>query len=86
MLKVEKGQLNITVQAQPNSRYQVEIFANQQKNANEAEQYLGQAVVVTDAQGKANTTWKITEKAASMTATVTDINGSTSELSKAVNF
>lgn len=86
VLKVEKGQLNITVQAQPNSRYQVEIFANQQKNANEAEQYLGQVVVVTDAQGKANTTWKISEKAASMTATVTDINGSTSELSKAVNF
>ena len=83
-LSYSKAQVTATVQAQPNQRYQVEFFANNQAKSQEAEQYLGMQVVTTNAQGQGQAIWKVTSGAASVTANVTDHLGATSELSPAV--
>ncbi len=58
-LSYSRGQVTVTVQGQPNQRYQVEFFANHQAKSQEAEQYLGnEKVVTTNAQGQGQATWK----------------------------
>ncbi len=85
-LSYSKGQITATVQGQPNQRYHVEFFANRQANSQEAEQYLGAQVLITNAQGQGQATWKALSGAASVTANVTDHLGATSELSPAVRI
>lgn len=83
-LSYSKGQVTAKIQAQPNQRYKVEFFANLHVNAQEAEQYLDTQVVMTNAKGKGEATWKVTSDVANVTANVTDPFGATSELSSAV--
>ncbi|MBK5645994.1 MAG: 3-dehydroshikimate dehydratase, partial [Acinetobacter sp.] len=85
-LSLSKGQITVEVKGQPNQRYQVEFFGNTSANSNEAELYLGSAVAATSAQGIATLTWKPTTQVASVTATITDRAGATSELSSAVKL
>ncbi|RYL27299.1 hypothetical protein [Acinetobacter piscicola] len=66
--------------------YRVEFSGNWQKNANEAEIFLATQQVVTDENGKAQIQWKPTQKVQSITATLTDIHGASSELSPAVEL
>ncbi|WP_010114037.1 NosD domain-containing protein [Acinetobacter sp. P8-3-8] len=83
-LSYSKGVVTAQLQAQPNQRYQIEYFGNHQAKTQEAEQYLGTQVVMTDADGKAQTSWKAVSGYASVTANITDHLGATSELSSAV--
>ena len=83
-LSFSKGLVTAQLQAQPNQRYQIEYFGNQQAKTQEAEQYLGTQVVMTDAAGKAESSWKAVKGVANVTANVTDHMGATSELSSAV--
>ena len=85
-LQVKQGVVTVEVQAQKNAMYRVEFFGNSQKNANEAEIFLGTEQVVTDENGKAKIQWKPTQKVQSITATLTDIHGASSELSPAVKL
>lgn len=85
-LRADKGQVLVTTKGQPNQRYEVEFFGNTNAKSKEAELYLGSVTLITDAQGQANLSWKPEQKAASITATITDIHGATSELSNAINF
>lgn len=83
-LSFNKGLVTAQLQAQPNQRYQIEYFGNHQAKTQEAEQYLGTQVVTTDAEGKAQTSWKAVKGFANVTANATDHLGATSELSSAV--
>ena len=85
-LSFSKGQVIAEVKAQPNQRYQLEFFANSQSNAQEAEQYLGSQVITTNAEGKAQASWKPVTALATITATLTNHLGATSELSPAVRI
>ena len=85
-LSFSKGQIIAEVKAQPNQRYQLEFFANSQSNAQEAEQYLGSQVITTNAEGKAQASWKPVTALATITATLTNHLGATSELSPAVRI
>lgn len=71
---------------EPNSLYRVELFANSQPGASEAEHYLGYVKAAVDAQGNGSFTYADASpealKAANFTATVTTADGATSELSK----
>ncbi|MEG2268348.1 MAG: 3-dehydroshikimate dehydratase, partial [Acinetobacter sp.] len=83
-LSYSKGVVTAQLQAQPNQRYQIEYFGNHQAKTQEAEQYLGTQVVMTDADGKAQSSWKAVKGFANVTANVTDHLGATSELSSVV--
>ncbi|OUY06095.1 NosD domain-containing protein [Acinetobacter populi] len=81
-----KDQIRVDVVGQPNQRYQVEFFANSNAASNEAETYLATVLISTNATGQGQVTWNPTVKSGSITATVTDKNGATSELSSAVRI
>ena len=83
-LSYSQGQIVADIQSQPNQRYRVEFFANHRADAQEAEQYLGHQVVMTNAQGKAQAMWKVSGGITNVTANVTNHLGATSELSSAV--
>lgn len=83
-LSLNKGVVIAQIHGQPNQRYQLEFFANSKVNAHEAERYLGSATVNTNQQGQAQLTWKKVVGQASVTATITDHLGATSELSPAL--
>lgn len=83
-LSLNKENVVAEVKAQPNQRYQLEFFANSQAGSQEAEQYLGSQVVTTNAKGKAQVSWKPITGIATITATITNHLGATSELSPAV--
>ncbi|RZG44711.1 NosD domain-containing protein [Acinetobacter wuhouensis] len=85
-LSLNKGVVVAEIQGQPNQHYQVEFFANAQANGQEAEQYLGTATVNTDEQGKAVLSWQKISAYATVTATITDHLGATSELSSALRL
>ncbi len=85
-LSTSAGQLNVEVIGHPNQRYQVEFFGNSDAKSKEAEHYAGSGVVITNAQGRGQLTWKPTVKLGSYTATVTDKNGASSELSNAIQL
>lgn len=85
-LSFSKGHVIAEVKTQPNQRYQLEFFANSQSNAQEAEQYLGSQVITTNAEGKAQASWKPVTALATITATLTNHLGATSELSPAVRI
>ncbi|MGP9544496.1 NosD domain-containing protein [Psychrobacter sp. AOP7-B1-25] len=83
-LSVSKGEIVAEIKAQPNQRYQLEFFANSRVGFQEAEQYLGSKMVATNARGKAKVSWKPITGVATVTATLTNHLGATSELSPAV--
>lgn len=83
-LSLNKEQIVAEINASPNQRYQIEFFANSQSSSQEAEQYLGTQLVKTNAEGRAQTTWKPITGVATITATLTNHLGATSELSPAV--
>ena len=85
-LSLNKAQVNVEVMGMPNQRYQVEFFGNNNRKSQEAEMYLGSAVVSTNAQGVARLTWTPSIKAGSVTANVTDRHGASSELSSAIQL
>lgn len=85
-LSYHQGQVTATIQAQPNQRYQIEFFANDQIQAQEAQHYLGMKIVTTNANGQATATWKVTHSIGNVTANVTNHLGATSELSSAVRL
>ncbi|MHC6226785.1 right-handed parallel beta-helix repeat-containing protein [Pseudomonas sp. X10] len=72
------------VQGPPSSLLRVELFGNATADAREAEQYLGDVQVSSDAQGKARFEYVLEGAGAlhSFTATVTTADGATSELSQ----
>lgn len=86
VLSLLKGEIVAQVKGQPNQRYVVEFFGNQQAKGQEAEQYLDQAVLFTNAKGVGQVQWKNSAAVASITATATDAQGATSELSVAVSI
>lgn len=83
-LSLSKGQVVAEIKAQHNQRYQVEFFANSQSSSEEAEHYLGTQMITTNVEGRAQTSWKPMANMATVTATVTNHLGATSELSPAV--
>ncbi|HVD83382.1 MAG TPA: hypothetical protein VNC42_04020, partial [Bradyrhizobium sp.] len=88
---VRKSAAQLAVQgrlrATPRSRFTVEVFGNRDKGSSEGETFLGEAAVMTDADGVG--TFALTVDApgampASFTATVTSSEGATSEFSAPV--
>ncbi|MET0288596.1 MAG: right-handed parallel beta-helix repeat-containing protein [Pseudoxanthomonas sp.] len=73
-------------QGAPGTRLRVEIFGNTQADGAEAERFLGFAEATADAQGQASFRHALTALAgiATLTATVTNVHGATSELSAPV--
>lgn len=72
------------VQGPASSLLRVEVFGNAAANATEAEQYLGEVLVNSDAQGQARFSQVLgqAEGLHSFTATVTTADGATSQLSQ----
>jgi 3-dehydroshikimate dehydratase len=72
----------------PSSRYVVEVFGNAAADGREAEMFLADSAVYTDATGAASFLVKIdrarAERVRSVTATITSDEGATSPLSDAV--
>lgn len=85
-LSVSKGKILLHLQGQPNQHYQVEFFGNSDGKSKEAQHYLATTSLTTNAQGDAQLLWTPSTKLATYTATVTDKNGATSELSNAVKM
>ena len=85
-LVARQGQLVVSFKGEENQRYRVEFFRNRNAQSKEAEQFVGYATVVTNAQGQATLTWKPTEKFANYTANITDHLGASSELSQPVKI
>lgn len=85
-LSASAGQISVEVIGQPNQRYQVEFFGNSDAKSTEAEHYLGAGIVISNAQGRARLTWQPSARFGSYTATLTDKNGASSELSNAVQL
>ena len=85
-LVARQGQLVVSFKGEENQRYRVEFFGNRNAQSKEAEQFVGYATVVTNAQGQATLTWKPTEKFANYTANITDHLGASSELSQPVKI
>ncbi|WP_337994271.1 right-handed parallel beta-helix repeat-containing protein [Pseudomonas putida] len=80
----QKGnRLSGTVRGEPDSLLRVEVFANRQADGREAEHYLGQTMVATDATGQGRFDYDLEQGTAfgSFTATVTRADGATSPLS-----
>ncbi|WPM25370.1 hypothetical protein OGV25_19275 [Pseudomonas sp. P1B16] len=71
------------VQGPASSLLRVELFGNAQATGSEAEQYLGEVLVNSDAKGQARFAQVLENSAGlhSFTATVTTADGATSELS-----
>lgn len=83
-LSLNEGSVVAEIKAQPNESYQLEFFANSQAGSQEAEQYLGSQIVTTNARGKAQASWRPMIGFATVTATLTNHLGATSELSPAI--
>ena len=83
---VEGERLLGQVSGEPNSLLRVEVFGNAKASASEAEQYLGEVMVATDAKGAGQFEYELAqaEGLRAFTATVTRADGATSELSKAL--
>lgn len=79
---IEAGHLRGEVQGPPSSRLRVEVFGNP-AGGDEAEQYLGDVLVTSDAQGQGRFDYEIGDVAGlrSFTTTVTTAEGATSALS-----
>lgn len=87
LLSAEKGKVRISLTAQPNQSYHVELFGNKAAKGSEAEAYLGAQTLVTDDKGQASALWSNPNSAMkSITASVTDNHGATSELSRPFTF
>ncbi len=87
VLTERNGKIAVQINGSKNQRYRIEFFGNRDRKSKEAEQYLGFVVTHTDRQGLAMLTWAPeTAIFGSITATVTDHNGATSELSRPVQF
>lgn len=87
LLKAVKGdRLLGQVSGEPDSLLRVEVFGNADSKASEAEQYLGEVMVATDAKGQAQFEYVLPQADGlqAFTATVTRSDGATSELSKAL--
>ncbi|KAA8734455.1 3-dehydroshikimate dehydratase [Acinetobacter qingfengensis] len=82
VLSLRGSIVQIHISGQPQQNYHVEIFANDVRQGNEAQKYLGTVKVSTDAQGKGLVQWRATVAKGALTATVTDYLGATSELSQ----
>ncbi|MBH3386077.1 right-handed parallel beta-helix repeat-containing protein [Pseudomonas juntendi] len=83
LLALEGNVLRGEVQGPASSLLRVEFFGNAQADATEAEHYLGEVQVNSDAQGQARFAQALDDIAGlrSFTATVTTADGATSELS-----
>ncbi|TCM61185.1 3-dehydroshikimate dehydratase [Acinetobacter calcoaceticus] len=86
VLSLHKGRIQISVQGAANTRYQIELFGNQNARSTEAERYLGSTAISTDAKGRGQIVWDRTETVATVTATLTNPQGATSALSPALTF
>lgn len=75
------------VRGEPSSLLRVEVFGNASAGASEAEQYLGQVLVATDAQGRGQFAYPLEQAQGlrAFTATVTRADGATSPLSAALS-
>ncbi|MCW2267639.1 nitrous oxide reductase family maturation protein NosD [Pseudomonas sp. JUb96] len=85
LLTALKGnRLRGTVNGEPDSLLRVEVFANQQAQSAEAEHYLGESLVATDAKGQGQFDYVLEQGTTfgSFTATVTRADGATSPLSQ----
>lgn len=83
-LIIKEGLIVAEVNAQPNQRYQLEFFANTRAGSQEAEKYLGSKMVITNARGTAEASLKPITGISTVTATLTNHLGATSELSAAI--
>ncbi|MEB5475704.1 right-handed parallel beta-helix repeat-containing protein [Acinetobacter pollinis] len=83
-LSFKNKEVTVQVKGMPNHRYKVEFFGSSRAYLHEAEQYLGSKIVVTNSEGLAKANWRPSVIMPSLTATVTDDLGATSELSQAV--
>ena len=83
-LIAKEGMIVAEVNAQPNQSYQLEFFANTQAGSQEAEKYLGSEMVKTNARGTAEVSLKPIIGISTVTATLTNHLGATSELSAAI--
>lgn len=82
---VSAGRVMVGVQGKPNQRYHVELFGNSSADGSEAEHYLASTVVTTNDNGTGAAQFNdISGSPASVTATVTDELGATSELSNPI--
>ena len=83
LLALDGNVLRGEVQGPASSLLRIELFGNAQANATEAEQYLGEVLVNSDAKGQARFAQVLANAAGlnSFTATVTTADGATSELS-----
>ncbi len=80
-----RRQLAGELRGEPNGNYRLEVFGNRAASGSEAEEYLGELYVPTDAQGLARFTFPVTDPSLqSFTATATTPDGATSELSSAL--
>jgi 3-dehydroshikimate dehydratase len=87
VLTALNGKITIEIKGAGSQRYQVEFFGNRDRKSNEAERYLGSVVTHSDEQGIARLIWEPEARVdGSITATVTDRNGATSELSRPVQM
>jgi 3-dehydroshikimate dehydratase len=86
LLALEGNVLRGEVQGPASSLLRVELFGNAQAEATEAEQYLGEVLVNSDAKGQARFAQALVQSEGlhSFTATVTTADGATSALSKAL--
>lgn len=87
LLALNGNALQGEVQGPASSLLRIELFGNADAAATEAEQYLGEVLVNSDANGQAQFT-QVLENAAglkSFTATVTTAEGATSELSRPIS-
>ncbi|PWB32812.1 hypothetical protein DCO48_11835 [Pseudomonas sp. SDI] len=83
---LKDGHLRGRVRGEANSLLRMEVFANREASASEAEAYLGDVLVSTDATGAGRFDYALeqAEGFAAFTATVTRADGATSELSSAL--
>ncbi|MNJ13344.1 NosD domain-containing protein [Pseudomonas sp. JV241A] len=84
LTELKDGRLSGTVHAEPHSLLRVEVFANGQAAGREAEQYLGEVMVPTDARGEGHFDYRLeqAQRFGAFTATVTRTDGATSPLSQ----
>ncbi|WDY56723.1 right-handed parallel beta-helix repeat-containing protein [Pseudomonas sp. PSKL.D1] len=83
LIAIEGNVLRGEVQGPASSLLRVEVFGNTEADGTEAQQYLGEVLVNSDAQGRARFAQPLEGAAGlrSFTATVTTADGATSELS-----
>ena len=87
LIALEGNVIRGEVQGPASSLLRIELFGNAQAAGSEAEQYLGEVLVNSDAQGQARFAHPLENIGGlrSFTATVTTADGATSELSRPVS-